>query len=333
MNKMKAILAKDLSKRYSYYEKETGLSGSVKFLFRGRKVFVDAVKGIDLDIGLGEIIGFIGPNGAGKTTTLKMLSGILFPSSGHVEVLGYIPFRREKDFLKKITFVTGQKSRLFWDLPADEYFNFLKVVYEIPERVYQKNLAGLIEIAEIGDILRVPQRKLSVGQRRRCELVAALLHDPSVIFLDEPTNAVDLVNTRKIRDFIREKGREEKHTILLTSHHMADIEQVCDRVIIINTGMIVFDGGIRELVRVDGFRKQIRVQLSGAFEMERIEKLGEIKEKNGQEILLEVEPERVSSVASMLLANFQVKDISITDPPIEKVIGSLYLKPEAPDQD
>lgn len=323
---MKTITAKNLSKTYWYYEKEAGVSGSVKALFRGKKVFVDAVREIDLNIELGEIIGFIGPNGAGKTTTLKMLSGILYPSGGHIEVLGHIPCNREKAFLKKITFISGQRNRLFWDLPAEDYFNFLKVVYEIPENVYQQNLQNLIQLADIGEILKVPQRKLSVGQRKRCELVAALLHDPTIIFLDEPTNAVDLINARKIREFIKEKGKGGRYSIILTSHNISDIEQVCERLIIINTGKIAYDGTMQNLVHFNGFNKQIRAVFNGQLVIEKIEKLGKIIEKNGQEVLLEVEPNRATSVASYLFANFSVRDIRITEPSLEKIIESIYLK-------
>jgi ABC-2 type transport system ATP-binding protein len=321
----RAISARNLSKTYWFYAKEAGISGSLKALFQRRKVFVEAVREIDLDIGVGEIVGFIGPNGAGKTTTLKMLSGILYPSSGEVEVLGFIPIRREKAFLKNITFITGQRNRLFWDLPAEDYFNFLKVVYEIPGAVYENNLKHLIELSEIGDILRVPQRKLSVGQRKRCELAAALIHDPKVIFLDEPTNAIDLINARKIREFIKDKGKEGKYSIILTSHNMADIEQVCERVVIINNGKIVHDGTIEELTRFNGIRKQIKTVFDGPWEADQVEKLGKIVEKNGQEVLLEVEPNQAASIASHLFNNFSIKDISITNPPLEKIIESIYL--------
>lgn len=287
---------------------------------------MEAVRGIDFAIKVGELVGLIGPNGAGKTTTLKMLSGILHPTEGQVEVMGFLPFRREKSFLKKITFISGQRNQLFWDLPAQEYFNFCKVVYEIPEGLFQSNLKKLVELAEIEDILRVPQRKLSFGQRKRCELVATLLHDPQVIFLDEPTNALDLINARKIREFIKEKGKEGKCSVILTSHNMSDIEQVCERVIIINAGRIVFDGGTRELSRLDGIRRQIRVEFNGPWAIDEVKKMGTVKERNGQEILLEVESERAASVASHLFANFPVKDIGITNPPLEKVIESIYLK-------
>ena len=323
---MRAISVRNLSKTYWFYEKEPGLSGSVKALFRGKKVFVEAVRGIDLDIEIGEVMGFIGPNGAGKTTTLKMLSGILHPTSGEVKVMGYFPFKRDKAFLKEITFVTGQRNRLFWDLPAEEYFNFSKVVYDIPGEVYQRNLRSLVDLAEIEDILKVPQRKLSFGQRKLCELVAAFVHNPRIIFLDEPTNAMDLINARKVREFIKEKGREGNHTIILTSHNMSDIEQVCDRVSIINTGKIAFDGSIRDLNRIDGANKQIRVIFNGPWTIHQVKKLGKIREMNGQEILLEVEHDKAASVASHLFTNLPVKDISITDPPLEKIIESMYLR-------
>jgi ABC-2 type transport system ATP-binding protein len=323
---MKAILARNLSKTYWFYEKELGVLGSLRALFRGKRVFVEAVRALNLDVGVGEVVGFIGPNGAGKTTTLKMLSGILHPNQGHVEVMGFVPFRREKAFLQNITFVTGQRNRLFWDLPAEEYFDFCKVVYEIPKDVYQRNLRNLVELAEIGEILKVPQRKLSFGQRKRCELVAALLHDPRIIFLDEPTNALDLINARKVREFIRARGREGKYTIILTSHIMSDIEQVCDRVVVINQGKIAFDGSIRNLNRLDGLKKEIRVVFKGPWSVGLIERLGKIRQMNGQEVLIEVEPDQAASVASDLFAHFPVQDISITDPPLETIIESIYLR-------
>ena len=323
---MRAITARNLCKTYRFQDKEAGLGGSFRGLLRGRRVLVEAVRGVNLEVRLGEVVGLIGPNGAGKTTTLKLLSGILHPTAGELEVMGFPPFRREKAFLKTITMVTGQRNRLFWDLPAEDYFRFCKVVYELPDEAYHRNLRELVELADIGDILRTPQRKLSFGQRKRCELVAGLLHDPRVIFLDEPTNAMDVTSARRIREFIKKKGEGGTHTVVITSHNMADIEQVCDRVVIISRGRIVYDGTTKDLNRIDGFRKQMRVTLTGAANTDELRELGEIKAANGPEVLLEVAADRAAEVASRLFASFPVQDISITDPPLEEVIEAIYAR-------
>ena len=323
---MKAIRTKGLSKRYWFYKKEAGLKGSLKGLFRGEKVFVEAVRGIDLEVEVGERIGFIGPNGAGKTTSLKMFSGILYPTSGELEVLGYLPYKREKRFLSQITFLSGQRNQLFWDLPAKEYFNFCREVYHIPEGEFKKNLKRLVELAEIEDILNVPQRKLSFGQRKRCELVAGMLHDPKLIFLDEPTNALDLINARKVREFIKEKAGEGRSTILLTSHNMTDIENVCDRVVIINRGKIVYDGKIGDLYRLNGFKRKVRVVFNGVWDREGVEKLGRVLSFNGQEVFMEVASEEIKRVTTELITHFPIQDIKIEDPPLETIIESIYKK-------
>lgn len=323
---MKAISTKNLSKKYWFFKKETGIRGTLKYLIRGEKVFVEALKGIDLEIEMGEAVGLIGPNGAGKTTTLKILSGILYPTSGEVKVLGFHPYRREKEFLKQITFLSGQRNYLFWDLPAEEYFNFCRVVYELREDIFQRNLKKLVQFAEIEDILHVPQRKLSFGQRKRCELVAALLHDPKVIFLDEPTNALDLINARKIREFIKERAREGNHTIILTSHNMADIEQVCERVVILHMGNIVYDGRIENLSRLNGFKRKIRVLFRDSWNKENVEKLGKVIRTEGQEVLIEVPSESTTEVASVLISQFPIQDIRIEGPSLETIIESIYRK-------
>ncbi|UCF30864.1 MAG: ATP-binding cassette domain-containing protein [bacterium] len=321
---MSVISAKELSRRYWFYEKEPGMAGALRSLFSGRRRYVDAVRMLDLEVGLGEVIGFLGPNGAGKTTTLKMLCGILHPSSGHLEVLGHRPSRREKDFLRQITYVAGQRNRLFWDLPAEDYFSFCQVLYEIPDPVYRRNLDELVELAGIGEILNVPQRKLSAGQRKRCEIVGALLHDPRLILLDEPTNALDLINARRIRRFIQNRSRDGRHTFLVTSHNMSDIEGVCDRVVVIDGGTKVFDGPITGLNRQGGHSKQVRVTFSAEWKRKALEELGSIVRVMGDEVTLEVPPDRAAAVARTLLDNFPVRDISVTEPTLERVIEGLY---------
>jgi ABC-2 type transport system ATP-binding protein len=320
------VSARGLFKTYWYHEKDPGLPGALKGLLRGRKSFVHAVQGIDFHLHAGELVGFIGPNGAGKTTTLKMLSGILFPSAGTVEVLNHVPHRREKEFLKKIAFVAGQRNRLFWDLPAEEYFQFCKTVYEIPDDIYWSNRSRLVEMADIGSILRIPQRKLSTGQRKRCELVAALLHEPRVIFLDEPTNALDLLNAGKLRQFIRAKARDGRGGIILTSHNMADIADVCDRIVIINAGRIVFDGDLATLYRRFAPKKRLHVVFNGVWDPDRLTGMGEVSVLNPQEAMLEVEPVETAAVAARICAQFPISDITIGEPPLEGIIASIYVQ-------
>ncbi|HSL92305.1 MAG TPA: ATP-binding cassette domain-containing protein [Candidatus Limnocylindrales bacterium] len=323
---MIAIDAAGLTKTYWYYEKEPGLPGALRGLFRMSKTPVEAVRDLNFEVRLGEVVGFIGPNGAGKTTTLKMLCGILHPSEGRLVVLGFTPSRREKAFLKNIAYISGQRNRLFWDLPAEDYFRFCKAVYEIPEGVYERNRRRVIEVAEIGDILSVPQRKLSFGQRKRCELAAALLHDPKIILLDEPTNAMDLLSAGRVRKFIREEAREGNRAVIVTSHNMSDIESVCERVTILDKGKILYDGLLRNLNHTGGSVKRIRVRFQGPWQMESLRQLGEVTLLQEDEISLEVDPAHAPRAASRLLATAAVRDISITEPSLEEILGSIYGK-------
>jgi ABC-2 type transport system ATP-binding protein len=326
---MIAIEASGLANTYWYYEKEPGISGALRGLFRPRKIPVGAVRDLDFSVRLGEVVGFIGPNGAGKTTTLKMISGILYPSEGRLSVLGFVPSRREKMFLKSIAFVSGQRNRLFWDLPADDYFRFCKAIYEIPESLYQRNRRRVIELMEIGDILPVPQRKLSFGQRKRCELAAALLHDPKIIMLDEPTNAMDLMSAGRVRQFIREEAREGNRAVIVTSHNMSDIENVCGRVTILDKGRMLYDGSPRNLIPAGGSVKRIRARFQGPLPMEFLQRFGKVTLLQEDEISLEVEPGDAPRAAARLLSASSVLDISITDPPLEEILASIYAKRRA----
>ena len=323
---MIAINAAGLSKTYWYYEKEAGLSGALRGIIRPRKVAVEAVREVNLSVRTGEIVGLIGPNGAGKTTTLKMLCGILHPSEGRLDVMGFTPSRREKAFLKSIAYVSGQRNRLFWDLPAEDYFRFCQVVYDIPNDLYKRNRKQLIELADIGEILTVPQRKLSFGQRKRCELAAALLHDPKIILLYEPTNAMDIVSAGRVRQFIREMAIDGRNVIIVTSHNTYDIENVCERVTILDRGGIVYDGSLENLNHAKRPIKRIRVRFNGPWHVDQLQPLGQIAFHRETEALLEVEPERAPSVASYLLSHMPVRDIGITDPSLEEILESIYLR-------
>src|SRR5258708_130460 len=246
---MPIISVTNLSKHYRVYRKEPGFLGSVRSLFARTYDEVKAVEEVSFSIDEGELIGFIGPNGAGKTTTLKTLSGLLYPSLGEVKVLGYTPFERKKDFLKQISLVMGQKNQLWWDLPPIDTFLLNKEIYEISDMWFKKVLDDLTGLLELEDILHVQVRKLSLGQRMKCELAAALLHSPKVLFLDEPTIGLDVVMQKKLREFIREYNETYKATIILTSHYMGDVEALCKRVIIINRGTILFDGLLSDVVK------------------------------------------------------------------------------------
>src|SRR3989344_6277517 len=245
---MPVIQVQNLKKYYKVHQKEPGLSGSLKSLFSRKYYDAKAVDGVSFEIGEGELVGFIGPNGAGKTTTLKVLSGLLYPTGGEVAVLGYTPWDRKPEFQKQFSLVMGQKNQLWWDLPPMETFILNKEIYEVPDLQYRKTLDTLVELLDVKDILKIQVRKLSLGQRMKCELIAALLHNPKVLFLDEPTIGLDVVMQKAMRDFIKEYNRKFKSTIILTSHYMDDVKELCERVIIIDHGHILYDGALSKVI-------------------------------------------------------------------------------------
>jgi ABC-2 type transport system ATP-binding protein len=320
----RAIIVDNLVKNFTVNEKEPGLTGAFKSLFSPNKKTVHALHGVSFAIQPGELVGFIGPNGAGKTTTLKTLSGLLYPTAGFVEVLEYNPWDRKPEFLKQISLVMGQKNQLWWDLPAIETFELNKAIYEIPGHVYQKNLEELVELLEIGKLLNTPVRKLSLGQRMRMELTAALLHKPKVLFLDEPTIGLDLIAQQKIRDFIYEYNRKYEATILLTSHNMNDLTDLARRVIVIDTGAILFDGALEELVSKFAKEKIIKATLSKAEGIENLEKIGKVKKLNFPQVTLSVPRETIAAAAAELLQNFPVEDLTIEEIPIEDIIRKVF---------
>lgn len=323
---MDIISVKNLSKSYEYYKKAPGLWASVKGLFHREKLFKEAVKDISFSIAEGELVGFLGPNGAGKTTTLKMLSGILYPTAGESRVLGFLPHKRQKEYQKQFALVMGQKNQLWWDLPAMESFILNKEIYEVSDPDFKENLDELVELLDIKDVLEVPVRKLSLGQRMKCELVAALLHKPKVLFLDEPTIGLDVVAQKNIRDFIKKYNEKKKTTIILTSHYMEDISQLCKRVIIINSGKIIYDGQLDDLIRKYADRKMLTVTFNnGGVERKQVEKFGEIVELDQFRVVFEILRDNVKSIASEILTSYlPVDDIMIDEIGVDEVIRKIF---------
>lgn len=320
----KAIIVDNLVKNFEVTEKEPGISGAFKSLVSPKKRQVNALKGISFTIQPGELIGFIGPNGAGKTTTLKTLSGLLYPTSGFVEVLNHDPWERRPEYLKQISLVMGQKNQLWWDLPAIETFELNRAIYGLTTREYEENLKELVDLLEVGKLVNTPVRKLSLGQRMRMELVAALLHKPKVLFLDEPTIGLDLIAQVKVRDFIYEYNKKNNATIILTSHNMDDLINLARRVIVIDGGKILFDGAFEELISKFAKEKIIRATLSKDGNLEDIEKIGKIKKIAFPEVVISVPRAATAVAASELLQNFPVEDLTIDEIPIEEVIRKVF---------
>lgn len=320
----KAIIVDHLVKNFEVTEKEPGLTGAIKSLFSPKAKQVHALRGISFTIQPGELVGFIGPNGAGKTTTLKTLSGLLYPTSGFVEVLDYDPWERKPEFLKQIALVMGQKNQLWWDLPAIETFELNKAIYELSAREYEENLKELVDLLEVGKLVKTPVRKLSLGQRMRMELVAALLHRPKVLFLDEPTIGLDLIAQQKVRDFIYEYNKKYNASILLTSHNMDDLINLARRVIVIDEGKILFDGALEELVEKFAKEKIIKATLAKEDGIAELEKIGKIKKLAFPEVVLSVPRSATAVAAAELLQNFPVEDLTIEEVPIEDIIRRVF---------
>jgi viologen exporter family transport system ATP-binding protein len=291
---------------------------------------VRAVGGVSFDVAPGEVVGFLGPNGAGKTTTLKMLSGLLYPTSGEARVLGHVPWRREKEYLRRISMVMGNRSQLIWDIPAIDSFRVNQAVYRIPDAQYQQILGELTELLDLGALLNKQVRSLSLGERMKCELAASLLHRPAVLFLDEPTIGVDVTMQTRIRRFIAEYNRLHGATIILTSHYMADVTALCRRVIVIHHGRILYDGDLDALVERMAPFKVIEIDLE--YEPDGLDpgRYGELIRREGQKLALQVPKAETPAVTARLLAELPVLDLSVEDPPIEEVIGRVFQEPGAP---
>lgn len=306
------------------HQKEPGLFGAIKSLFYRKYYDVKAVDGVSFEIKEGELVGFIGPNGAGKTTTLKVLSGLLYPTYGDIRVLGYEPFIRQVDFQKQFSLVMGQKNQLWWDLPAMESFLLNKAIYEIPNDKFEQVLNELSEMLDVKEILKVQVRKLSLGQRMKCELIAVLLHSPKVLFLDEPTIGLDVVAQKNMRDFIKEYNEKFKATIILTSHYMADVKELCKRVLIINEGKILYDGLLERIVNKLAPYKVIRADFEKEVKADLLQGLGHLEEFDGFHAKIQIEKNLVAERTVKLLSEFKVADLTIEDPAIEDIIRQVF---------
>jgi ABC-2 type transport system ATP-binding protein len=324
-----AVRVRDLSKTYVVPVREAGVRAALASLVRRRTRSVAAVGGIDFDVSPGEVVGFLGPNGAGKTTTLKMLTGLLHPTGGEIEVLGHLPQRREREFLRRITLVMGQRNQLLWDIPVIDSLERNRAIYRIDPRSFRETLDELVELLELESLIQKPVRNLSLGERMKCEVAAALLHRPRVLFLDEPTIGLDVTMQRRIRAFVETYNRETGATVLLTSHYMADVVALCRRVIVIHRGRILFDGQLQELVQGFTAHKTISVDLDlpeGACDLSAY---GEVVSSEGARVTLRVPKLETAKVTSRLLADHPVLDLSVEDPPIEEVIERVFAGPEA----
>jgi ABC-2 type transport system ATP-binding protein len=323
--KIDTIVVEGLSKTFQVPEREGGFSAAVRSFFRRRYRDVNAVQQVSFRIGNGEIVGFLGPNGAGKTTTLKMLSGLLYPSGGQARVLGFTPWERKADFLRAITLVMGQRNRLSWDIPAADSFLLNQAIYRIGDADYRRTLAELDELLDLKPILRKPVRNLSLGERMKCELAAGLLHRPQVLFLDEPTIGLDITSQARIRTFLRDYNRRTGATILLTSHYMADVTALCERIIMIHHGQLKYDGGIAELSRRIAPVKLIGVALCDGVpaDLSRYGTLMPNGNNHGKQ-LIQVQADEVAAITARLLSDLPVQDLTIEDPPIEAVIERAF---------
>ncbi len=321
---MPIILVEDLSKVYPIAIKEPGLKGTVQHFFKRTYRNVKAVEGVSFSIEPGEVVGFLGANGAGKTTTLKMLTGLIYPSSGTVSVCDRTPFRREADFLQRITLVMGQKQQLIWDLPVLDSLKINAAIYGISDQDYRQRIGELTEMLSLEGKLNQAVRKLSLGERMKAELMAALLHQPEVLFLDEPTLGLDINAQFSVRKFLREYNERYQATVLLTSHYMADITALCKRVLLIHEGQLVYDGSLDGLLDRFAPYRQVQVELAHPLPKDHAFAYGEVESIEGNSVRFLVKREELTVSVSKILAELEVIDLTVTDPPIEEVIGRVF---------
>ena len=320
------IRARELTKHFRVHKRPPGLAAALKSVIRRRYETVKAVDGVSFEIQRGERVGFLGPNGAGKTTTLKVLSGLLHPTSGDVEVEGHVPARREPELLGAITLVMGQKSQLIWDLPPADTYAMNRAVFDVPQADFDRTLAELTELLELGELITKPTRQLSLGERMKCELVAALLHGPTTLFLDEPTIGLDVAMQLAIRDFVRSYNQRHEATVLLTSHYMDDVVALCPRIIVIDAGKLIHDGDLRGLVKQMDPDKRVSFTLVEPRADPELAKLGAVLKREGQRVTLKVGERELPAVVGYLLGELHAADLAIEDPPLEEILRTMFGK-------
>ncbi len=321
---MAIIEVRGLTKYYRVYQKPEGLWASLRGLFHRRYVDVQAVRGIDLEVEEGEFVAFLGPNGAGKTTTLKLLSGVIYPTSGSARVMGFVPWKRDNAYRRQFALVMGQKNQLWWDLPAIESFRLHQQIYAIPSETFRRNCDELTELLGVRELLYQPVRELSLGERMKMELTAALLHAPRVLFLDEPTIGLDVVAQHNIQQFLRQYQEKRKITILLTSHYMKDVAALCRRVVIIARGQIHYDGSLAGIIDQFSGHKIITLQFSEGQTVSDLERFGQVLGFQQPKARLRVPRHEVPKTLASILASYSVQDVAVEDPPLEQVIAEVF---------
>lgn len=319
-----AIQAAGLTKEYRVYRKREGLAASIKGLFKREFKVVEAVRDVSFQINSGEMVAFLGPNGAGKTTTLKLLSGLIYPTSGEATVLGHVPWHRENTYRRRFSLVMGQKNQLWWDLPAQESFRLHKEIYRIPHDDFDRRMDELTEMLEVKKLIGQPVRELSLGERMRMELIAALLHRPDVLLLDEPTIGLDVVSQRRVQEFLKHYQKEQGITVILTSHYMKDVEALCQRAIIINEGELKHDGPIAEIVDRFSQHKIIELQFAGATIPDDLDHYGRVFDAKAPRAKLEVDRSRIPEILTSVLSRYTIDDVSVQERPLEEVIAELF---------
>ncbi|MDA0285630.1 MAG: ATP-binding cassette domain-containing protein [Planctomycetota bacterium] len=324
-----AIEAAGLTKQYRVYRKREGLGAAFKGLFKREFKIVEAVRDVSFQIESGEMVAFLGPNGAGKTTTLKLLSGLIYPTAGEATVLGHVPWRRENAYRRRFSLVMGQKNQLWWDLPAQESFRLHKEIYRIPHDDFDRRMDELTSLLEVKKLVGQPVRELSLGERMRMELIAALLHRPDVLLLDEPTIGLDVVSQRRVQEFLKHYQKQQGITVILTSHYMKDVEALCQRAIIINEGELKHDGPIADIVDRFSRHKIIELQFAGTTIPDDLDQYGRVFDTRAPRAKLEVDRNRIPEILTSVLSRYTIEDVSVQERPLEEVIAELFTSHRA----